>query len=98
MPAYSLQIKKACSRNDRVSIVHRTAAFLESYFDVLFAVNRQTHPGEKRLIELCKKNCKVLPKNFEENLDRLFNDIADDSNKVSDDIDEIINELKSMDF
>ena len=98
MPAYSLQIKKACARNDRVSIVHRTAAFLESYFDVLFAVNRQTHPGEKRLTELCKKNCKVLPKNFEENLDRLFNDIADDSNKVSDDIDEIINELKSMDF
>ena len=46
MPAYSLQIKKACARNDRVSIVHRTAAFLESYFDVLFAVNRQTHPGK----------------------------------------------------
>ena len=55
MPAYSLQIKKACARKDRVSIVHRTAAFLESYFDVLFAVNRQTHPGEKRLIELYRQ-------------------------------------------
>ena len=98
MPAYSLQIKKACARNDRVSILHRTAAFLESYFDVLFAVNRQTHPGEKRLIELCKKNCSVLPKSFEENLDRLFDDIAGNSDRISDDIDEIINEVKKMEF
>ena len=96
MPAYSLQIKKACARNDRVSIVHRTAAFLESYFDVLFALNRQTHPGEKRLIELCRKNCDLLPKNFEENLDRLFHDMAGDSDRTPDDIDEIIIELKKM--
>ena len=81
-----------------MSIVHRTAAFLESYFDVLFAVNRQTHPGEKRLIELCKKNCRVLPKNFEENLDRLFDDMAGNGDRISDDIDKIIHELKKMDF
>ena len=78
MPAYSLQIKKACARNDRVSI--------------------QTHPGEKRLIELCKKKCKALPKNFDENLDRLFDDIAGNSDRISDDIDEIINEVKKMEF
>ena len=98
MPAYSLQIKKACARNDRVSIVHRTAAFLESYFDVLFALNRQTHPGEKRLIELCRKNCALLPNNFEENLDRLFHDMAGNSDRIPDDIDEIIIELKKMGF
>ena len=98
MPAYSLQIKKACARNDRVSILHRTAAFLESYFDVLFAMNRQTHPGEKRLIELCKEKCKALPKNIEVNLDRLFDDIAGNSDRISDDIDEIIYELKKMEF
>ena len=98
MPAYSLQIKKACARNDRVSIVHRTAAFLESYFDVLFALNRQTHPGEKRLIELCRKTCALLPNNFEENLDRLFHDMAGNGDRIPDDIDEIINELKKMGF
>ena len=98
MPAYSLQIKKACARNDRVSIVHRTAAFLESYFDVLFALNRQTHPGEKRLIELCRKTCALLPNNFEENLDRLFHDMAGNGDRIPDDIDEIINELKRWDF
>ena len=96
MPAYSLQIKKACGRNDRVSVVHRTAAFLESYFDVIFALNRLTHPGEKRLIELCKQNCATLPNNFEENLLRLFNDMSDSIDAISDDIDEIVKELKKI--
>lgn len=96
MPAYSLQIKKACSRLDRVSIVHRTAAFLESYFDVIFALNRLTHPGEKRLISLCKKNCTVLPENFEENLNRLFYDMSANTDNISGDIDLIIEELKKI--
>lgn len=96
MPAYSLQIKKACSRLDRVSIVHRTAAFLESYFDVIFALNRLTHPGEKRLVPLCKQNCAVLPENFEENLNTLFYDMSANTDKISDDIDLIIEELKKI--
>ena len=96
MPAYSLQIKKACGRNDRVSVVHRTAAFLESYFDVIFALNRLTHPGEKRLIELCKQNCEALPNNFEENLFKLFNDMSVNTDKLCDDIDDIVKELKKI--
>ena len=54
--------------------------------------------GEKRLIELCRKNCRVLPENFEENLDRLFDDMAGGSERIPDDIDDIINELKRMEF
>lgn len=96
MPAYSLQIKKACERYDRVSVVHRTAAFLESYFDVIFALNRLTHPGEKRLVELCKQNCEILPKNFEENLLRLFNDMSGDLDAINDDINLIVKELKRI--
>ena len=57
MPAYDTQITKAQKRGDLVSINHRTAAFLEAYFDLLFALNERTHPGEKRLIQLCLENC-----------------------------------------
>ena len=96
MPAYSLQLKKANGRNDKVSVVHRTAEFLESYFDVIFALNKQTHPGEKRLIELCRRNCKILPNRFEENLNRLFDDMLIHSDKLAEDLNDIISELKSV--
>ncbi len=66
--SYIEQIKKAVERNDLNSINHRKAAFLESYFDVLFAANRLLHPGEKRLIAFAVANCKVLPKDFEINI------------------------------
>jgi hypothetical protein len=50
--AFQKQILKAASRNDSVSVNHRTTAFLACYFDVLFALNRVPHPGEKRLLDL----------------------------------------------
>ncbi len=96
MPAYYFQIKKAAERNDKVSVLHRTAAFLESYFDIIFALNKQTHPGEKRLVKLCKKNCKILPDNFEENINSLFKDMFTDSEKLCSDIKNIVAELEAF--
>lgn len=96
LPAYNGQIKKALSRNDRISVLHRTTAFLESYFDVIFALNRLTHPGEKRLVELCEQTCPVLPRDFKGNLDRLFEVMFTDSNVTEQTISVIIAELKSV--
>lgn len=72
LPSYDLQIKKAISRKDLVSVNHRVTEFLACYFDIIFALNEKTHPGEKRLVGLCKDQCTILPLDFEENLDKLF--------------------------
>lgn len=68
--SYIEQIKKAVERNDFNSINHRTAAFLESYYDALFASNRLLHPGEKRLIAFSLANCKDLPAEFEKDMQK----------------------------
>ncbi len=96
MPAYKGQIEKAVKRNDIVSINHRMTAFLESYFDILFALNEQTHPGEKRLIQLCKQNCRILPEHFEENIYKLWNDLNSDKGAVLADLDRIVSELDKI--
>lgn len=71
--------------------------FLESYFDVIFALNRQTHPGEKRQVQLCKKYCTLLPKDFEENINALMKSISDGGSykivtAMVNNLDEILND------
>ena len=68
IPSYYRQLEKARERRDLVSVNHRLAALLACYFDILFAVNRQTHPGEKRLVEYAQEHCSSLPKNFARDL------------------------------
>lgn len=79
--SYYEQIEKATKRNDIVSINHRISAYLASYFDVIFAINELLHPGEKRLIQYAKNNCKTLPENFEENINELL--LKPDSEKIA---------------
>ena len=96
MPAYELQIQKAVKRGDLVSVNHRTAAFLEAYFDFLFALNRQTHPGEKRLIRLTKELCPLLPERFEENLNDLFAHLFTNPVAVPEDLGQILEALAKI--
>ena len=96
MPAYEGQIAKAAKRGDMVSVNHRTAAFLESYFDLLFALNEKTHPGEKRLIQLCKQQCAILPERFEENLKQLFAHLFAGDGRATEDVKRIVDELEKI--
>jgi predicted nucleotidyltransferase len=62
IPSYLHQIEKAERRNDLVSVNHRVAALLASYFDVLFALNRLPNPGEKRVLQTAFERCTEVPR------------------------------------
>ena len=96
MPAYYTQIAKAVKRGDLVSINHRVSAFLESYFDLLFALNAQTHPGEKRLIPLSLQLCRILPENFEGCLNSLFAHMYTAPELLCDDLTAILRHLEKI--
>ena len=72
IPAYQRQIEKAVQRADRVSVNHRLAALLASYFDILFAANRVLHPGEKRLVQIAQAECPSLPDGFPAGLEAVL--------------------------
>lgn len=61
------QLASAIERDDFISVNHRSAAFLASCFDIIFARNRVLNPGEKKLIPFVLKNCKIIPADFESN-------------------------------
>jgi len=61
LSSYLHQIERAVARGDAVAANHRAAAFLASFFDVLFALNREPHPGEKRLLALAAALCPLRP-------------------------------------
>lgn len=96
LPAYDGQIKKAVKRGDIVSVNHRTAAFLESYFDILFALNSMTHPGEKRMMQLCQEQCRLLPERFEENLQQLLSDLYIMPQRTPENLDAIVTALEKI--
>jgi hypothetical protein len=95
LPSYDLQIKKAVERKDFVSINHRVTEFLASYFDIIFALNEMTHPGEKREMSICNEQCKTLPTNFEKNLIRLFSYMFD-GEVLNEIIKDMVIELKKL--
>ncbi len=74
--AYSHQLESAISRSDSVSIIHRIAALLGSYFDIIFALNSIPHPGEKRLVEWAKSLCSKLPEHFDRDIHSITNSIS----------------------
>ena len=57
-----------------------------------------THPGEKRMQSICSKECKILPENFDENLNKLFEGMfrAKISPVIKDMVDEIKNVISKM--
>lgn len=76
------QLELAVFRNDLVSINHRIAALLASYFDILLAINCLPHPGEKRLITFVETSCEKKPEQLNQQISELICSIGDRENLV----------------
>ena len=70
--SYLTQIEAAVRRADAVAINHRIAAFLASVFDIIFAINRVPHPGEKRLLAHVDASCPVRPLDLAEQVNEII--------------------------
>jgi predicted nucleotidyltransferase len=96
IPAYQHQIEKAVRRGDQVSVNHRVAALLASYFDVLFALNRLPNPGEKRLVEQAGRLCRRLAPGMPAQVERVLRAASGDSRDLVTRIDALIDGLDKL--
>ena len=95
IPSYLVQIEKAVQRDDLVSVNHRLAAFLASYFDVLFAANRVLHPGEKRMLSFAIENCPILPQEMERQITAALQS-AGDISSLPGVLNQLVDNLENM--
>lgn len=72
---------------------NRIAAFFDSYFDIIFAVNETPHPGEKRLLSIVNASCKKIPNNLLSSIDSLINNIPACNESILEDINNLVKEL-----
>lgn len=81
--SYLYQLRRAAARDDLVSLNHRVAALLASYFDILFAVNRVLHPGEKRLLAFASTQCERVPEGMAQDVEALIHAILHNEDVVA---------------
>ena len=96
IPSYLFQIEKAMRRNDLVSINHRVAALLASYFDVLFALNRLPNPGEKRLLQAASERCAKVPGEMVDQVEGVLRAVSLANQSLITKIEELIDGLDQL--
>lgn len=96
IPSYYHQVKKAVEREDLISLNHRVAAYLASYFDILFAMNRVLHPGEKKMLPFAQHNCQLIPKDIEIKINTLFREAGSGSPALLVTLDTLTDDLEAL--
>jgi hypothetical protein len=93
IPSYRNQIEKAIQRQDWLSINHRVTWVFASYFDIIFAVNRLPHKGEKRQMAIALQ-CQKLPANFQANVEAVLQDAGKFDASILQSLDRLVDELE----
>lgn len=94
--SYYNEIDKAINRGDIISVNHKICKLLDSYFDVIFALNEMPHPGEKRLLPTITNKCNKIPKLLEERVDTLIESSGTCDKSILDNINIIVDALKEL--
>jgi predicted nucleotidyltransferase len=94
--SYLRQLESAVARGDLVAVNHRVAAFLASYFDVLFAINRLPHPGEKRMTAFAEKSCTMVPADMRTNVTALIASIPQCGQSLLDHVNALVDGLDQV--
>ncbi|TNF06988.1 MAG: DUF4037 domain-containing protein [Bacillota bacterium] len=95
MPSIYYQIEKAFKRHDTLSVNHRLTAYFSIVFDVIFALNKTLHPGEKRLLEFTKR-LKIVPNDFDVHVNQIFEKAYVDSKKALEILDIITTQMYDL--
>jgi hypothetical protein len=95
LSSFAHQAEVASGRGDRVAVNHRVAALLASFFDVLFALNRQTHPGEKRLLPAVR-SCPIVPHRLEAQVERLLRAVTSPPAELRAAVDDLVDGLEPL--
>jgi Domain of unknown function (DUF4037) len=93
LSSYRYQIESAVQRGDAVSLQHRVAALLESYFDIVFSLNRVPHPGEKRLLPWVHGACQHVPVGIDQDVQGLLAASVGDGRDAVASVDRLIDGL-----
>jgi predicted nucleotidyltransferase len=87
------QLALAVERNDVIHVHHRIDMMLACYFDIVFALNRKLHPGDKRMLEVTAA--------FEHKPERMLEDVTGllkekDFAKLQGRVDQLIDRLETL--
>lgn len=96
LSSYRHQLERAVAHRDLVSVNHRVAALLASYFDILFALNRVPHPGEKRQVAFAEQSCPRRPVGMTEQVEGLLRAAASADETVLAQVDRLVEGLQPL--
>lgn len=94
--SYQRQITKAMQRQDIVDLQHKVTNYLASVFDIVFAVNRMPHPGEKRLIDFVERQCRLRPPELRQKIETIFGGVANDPASVIAAVDQLTDAIELL--
>lgn len=95
-PSYRAQLLSAMQRQDLMVVNKRVGEFLDSYFDILFAVNRMPHPGVKRMLTILETECEKRPQNMTAQVTRLLTQAGGSSGTLIDTVDALVDGLSDL--